>query len=182
MSHSYTNLQIRTGDPDKVREAIDLCDIGSAKMLARAEVNWVSVYPFMTEDDFDYLKQCAEAVSRRMALVVFGCMVPNSAAFRYVLFERGELMDQYSYDPRESPPFVGGKSEALLPVVAEGVKKKRLELLLHPTELPQTDGDLALAGDRKAREFAEVLAIPRAQMCTGFNHLKWAQAQALKDA
>jgi hypothetical protein len=158
LSHSYTNLQIRTGNPDKVREAIDLCDIGSAKMLSRAEINWVGVYPFMTEDDFGYLKQCAEAVSRRMALPVFGCMVPNSG------------------DPRDNPPFVGGKPAALLSLVVEGVKKKRLELLLHPAELPQSDADLAVAGDRMAREFAEVLGIPRAQMCTGFNYLKWAQA------
>jgi hypothetical protein len=176
LSHSYTNLQIRTGNPDKVREAIDLCDIGSAKMLSRAEINWVGVYPFMTEDDFGYLKQCAEAVSRRMALPVFGCMVPNSGAFRYMLFEHGELSDEYSYDPRDNPPFVGGKPEALLSLVVEGVKKKRLELLLHPAELPQSDADLAVAGDRMAREFAEVLGIPRAQMCTGFNYLKWAQA------
>lgn len=176
MSHSYTNLQIRTTDAGKVREAIDLCNLGSAKMLARAEVNWVAVYPFMTEDDFDYLKQCAEAVSRRLALVVFGCMVPDNASFRYVLCERGELSDEYSYDPRANPPFVGGKPDALLCVAAEGVKKKQLELLLHPTDLPTSEEDLAIAGDRMAREFAEVLAIPRAQLCTGFNYLKWAQA------
>ncbi len=145
-------------------------------MLAREEVKWVAVYPFMTEDDFDYLKQCADAVSRRLSLMVLGCMVPNGASFRYALYEKGELTDEYTWDPRANPPFVGGSPELLLPLAATGVKTKQLELLLHPAALPLNDTDLDVAGDRMAREFAELLAIPRAQLCTGFNYLKWAQA------
>jgi len=176
LSYSYTNLQIKTGDPGRVREAIDLCNIGTAKMLARAEVSWVSVYPFMTEDDFAYLKECAERVSRRMALPVFGFMVPNGAVFRYILYEHGDLVDEYSYDPQAQELVSGGKVDAVLSLAKPGMKKSRLQQLLHPSQPPQTERDREVAGDRLALQFAEILGIPRVQMCVGFNHLKWAQA------
>jgi hypothetical protein len=173
MDHSYTNLQIKSSDPDAVRRAIELCNIGSAKMLARKEVDWIGVYPFMTEDDFAYLKETALKMSAQLELPVFGFMVPRGEVFRFVLCDKGRMLDEYDSTPGADPSARGGTTAILLRHCLKGTSTEQLEELLHK---PDTADCQAGFGDRTASAMAKVLGIPRAQMCTGYNHLKWAQA------
>jgi hypothetical protein len=166
--NSYTNLQIRTTDAYQVRDAMDMCDIGSAKLMARPEVPYVSVYPFLTEDDFGYLKQVTEKMSNRLQVHILAIMVPTSAVFKYALFLGDKLLDEYNSEHPQS----GGKADLLLRLCVAGTTKKDLQEFLHPLGGSSNEH----AGDRMAMQMAEFLGIPRAQVCTGYNHLKWAQA------
>jgi hypothetical protein len=173
VDHSYTNLQIKSSDPDAVRRAIELCNIGSAKMLARKDVEWIGVYPFMTEDDFSYLKETTEKMSAQLELPVFGFMVPRGEVFRFVLFDTGKMLDEYDSSPAIDPTARGGTTAILLRHCLNGTSADQLEELLRK---PDTADSQAGFGDRTASGMARLLGIPRAQMCTGYNYLKWAQA------
>lgn len=175
-NYSYSNLQIKTSNAVAIRDALDICDIGSAKLLARSDSEWVSVYPFLTEDDFAYLKIVAEKISARLEVPVFGFLVPNAAEFKYVVYQNGRLLDEFhslSATAGSKRTAKGGDPDLLLPFCKDGTKKQQLKMLLRPGQTSTPDQK---AGDRMAQQFAELLGIPRVQICTGFNHLKWAQA------
>jgi hypothetical protein len=173
LSDSYSNLQILTQDAEAVRHAIHVCDIGSAKVLARPDVKWVSVYPFLTEDDYGYLKVIAEKIAGNLHVPVFGFIVPRASEFRYALFQNDHLQDEYHLTAGPSSlATTGGNIDLLLKLCATKQSKTAIRQILQPGQLENYDR----AGDRMAQQFGELLAIPRAQLCTGYNHLKWAQA------
>jgi hypothetical protein len=179
MSYSYSNLQIRSTDSAAVRRVIDLCNIGSAKILARAEVPWIGVYPFMTEGDYPYLKDVAQRVSAQLEVTVFGFMVPQAEEFCYVLWERGKFVDEFRSDNDDSA--ANGNANLLLKLCVDATEKSEIVEVLRKPITTQADSagtgnSGAGAGDRTAIHLARLLGIPRAQMCTGYNHLKWAQA------
>src|ERR1700679_1182422 len=116
--HSYSNLQIKSKDYASVRQAMEICDLGSAKILARVDVEWIGVYPFLAEDDFAYLKLLAERMSARLDAAVFGFMVPQPAEFKYALFENGIQIDEFHTQPNgdadsSSPAAPSGSVEIL---------------------------------------------------------------------
>lgn len=176
---SYTNFQILSSDSAGVRVAIDVCGLGSAKMLARADVRWIGVYSFLTEGDSDYLKQTAQQLAKRLQSPVFAFMVTSGELFKYFLFDNDQAVDEYNSNPGH-PHYVehpaGGNVDKILPYLLPGTKKTSLKKLLHPASLPSTDEEKRDAGDKLAQRLAPLLGVPRAQMCTGFNYLKWAQA------
>ncbi|HEY9774398.1 MAG TPA: hypothetical protein V6C81_11405 [Planktothrix sp.] len=165
-----------------IRRAIDLCDIGSAKILARPDVSWVGVYPFMTEGDYPYLKDVAQRVSAQLEATVFGFMVPQGAEFCYVLCENGRIVDEFRLQKDGEGAGADGNADVLLEQCVSGTNKSDVEEALQKplpvaTEaVPAGANSGAGAGDKTAIRIAKLLGIPRAQLCTGYNHLKWAQA------
>ena len=144
--------------------------------MARSDNDWVSVYPFLTEDDFAYLKMVAEKLSARLDVPVFGFIVPNAEEFKYVIYRNGSLLDEFHSQLKQSDKKhsnTGGNPDVVLPLCKAGTKKQELKALLRPTAEAAPDPK---AGDKMACQFAELLGIARVQICTGFNHLKWAQA------
>lgn len=176
---SYTNLQVLSSDSAAVRVAIDVCGLGSSKMLARADVKWIGVYSFLTEGDSDYLKQSAQQVSKRLETAVFGFMVTGGEMLKYFLFDNDRLVDEYCSNPgypHYSEHATGGDVAKILPYFRPGTKASELKRILHPPSFPATDEERQIAADKLVQKLAPLLAIPRAQLCTGYNYLKWAQA------
>jgi hypothetical protein len=172
--YSYTNLQIKTTDSEAVRSAIHVCDIGSAKVLGRADTPWVGVYPFLTEGDYGYLKIAGEKLSNRLQLPLVAFFAPSATEVKYALYKSGTLLDEYSRKViDETLEVMGGDAEKLFELFNASSGKKRLQSLLHP---PKASAAEHRNMERFVFDFAEALAIPRVQLCTGYNHLKWARA------
>jgi hypothetical protein len=161
---SYSNIQILGSDSDAVRLAIDVCDIGSSKLLARADSRWISVYPFLTEDDFSYLKLTADKLSNRLETTAIGFYSPDGVHLQFAISQRGCIIDEYKPDS-ESPPGTTPDIALLLQVCLRGTKSSDLKRLF-----------ASGSTDNLASQLAKYLGIPRANLCTGYNHLKWAQA------
>ncbi|MBS2002674.1 MAG: hypothetical protein JST44_14285 [Cyanobacteria bacterium SZAS LIN-5] len=178
MTASFTNIHLHTDDAAAVRAALDAAEITQSKMFGRAGTPWVSVYPRATEDgapDFDLLKAFAFSLSRHLDTIALAVMVERSANLRFALYKNGILLDEYALHPDFpdcSLPPVGGKTEVLLPLTIEGTSKKDLDILLHPGKKDKVQRD----AESIAQALAHFLALPRAQVSMGFNHLKEAQA------
>ena len=176
MTASYSNLQIRTSDQAAVRMAIEALNLGSVKILARTQDNWIGIYPFLTEDDYAYLKDYAIRMSTHVKVPVFGFIVLESGTLQYVFCEKGAVLDEYSSNAHAQEPASGGDIDRLLPLCKSGTSRSDLKKLLHISSHAPRKKDSISSGDRIASGLANFLCIPRAQMCTGYNHLKWAQA------
>lgn len=178
MASSFTNLHLRTDDASAVRAALDAAEITQSKMFGRSGTPWVSVYPRATEDgapDFQLLKAYAFSLSRHLNKVALAVMVEDSINLRFALYENGALLDEYALHPdypNLSALPIGGKTEVLLPFAISGTSKKDLEILLHPSKKEKVERD----AESMAQALAYFLAVPRAQISMGFNHLKEAQA------
>src|SRR5579883_1596598 len=131
MGSSFTNIQVRTKNADAVKAALEKAKILPAFVAARAESDWVSVYPRETESqDGETLKRIANELSREVNTGVFGVLVHDSDIFMYVLCENGQLIDEYDSDPgyfdgRNVMPS-GGKMEALQKYCVPGTTVEEL--------------------------------------------------------
>lgn len=176
MSYSYSNLQLRTRDADAVRLAIDVCDIGSAKLLARQEVDWIGVYPFLTEDDYAYLKIVAAKMAARLNVPALAILV-DETSLDCAMFDGNEAMAEFHRSANKNAEQVSDAAiDALLSLCKSGTKKSAVTKLFAERPASAADENKTPEVERTVQGLAQLLAIPRVQLCTGFNHLKWAQA------
>jgi hypothetical protein len=104
-------------------------------------------------------------------------MVPRPSEFKYAVFENGLQLDEFQTkscpsDNAEMNSPIGGNADILQRYCIEPPDIEALKELLNGRTVPADER----TGDRMASQFAELLGIPRAQVCTGYNYLKWAQA------
>lgn len=136
-------------------------------MLARADAEWVGVYPFLSEDDFSYLKQLAQKLTNNLQCGGVAVMLPKPSQFRFAVLQGDHLLTEYDSETclTDRPDFA-----ELMKFCKPSTPKRELQ------ELFIAEHSEARSGDRLAQGLSEFLDIPRAQLCTGFNYLKWAQA------
>lgn len=181
MTSSYTNIQVLSPDAEAVHRAVDKRELGTCKILGRPDSAWIAVYAFMTEGNYPYLRDYAQQLSEELNTTAFGFMVESGELFRYVIYGCGKLLDEYCSNPGhpfEKRTATGGNAEVLLKSCVKGTTKTAVKQILHPANTADdeslSEAKTKFAAEKMALNLAPLLGIPRSQMCTGYNYLKWA--------
>lgn len=109
---SYGSVHVQTDDLDgvvrAVRQFVPRLPGGSrGSVVAPPRNGWIAVYDELTDRDPEMLRRLARELSDRMGAVVLHLGVEEGQVVRFVLFERGRLMDEYLSVPEyygEVPP------------------------------------------------------------------------------
>ena len=183
---SYGSVHVQTDDLDgvvrAVRQFVPRMPGGSKGSIVSPPRNgWVTVYDELTDRNPEMLRRLAREISDRMGAVVLHLGVEEGQVVRFVLFERGRLMDEYLSVPEyygEVPPgdvislaanptvvgrLTGADSAEVRRVIVNG---KSADELPPADELAAAVGSLlgvegADHGYRRAREIPGAVDVPR---------------------
>jgi hypothetical protein len=109
---SFGSVHVQTDDLDgvvrAVRQFVPRLPGGSkGSVVAPPQNGWIAVYDELTDRNPEMLRRLARELSDRMGAVVLLLGVEEEQVLRFVLFERGRLMDEYLSVPEyygEVPP------------------------------------------------------------------------------
>jgi len=99
---SYASLHVQTDDRDAVEAALAkyLPRFGGSRGRVEGPRNgWVAVYAELVDRDRRARERLASELSNATAAVVCAIGVEDGAVVRYVLFERGSVVDEYQSVP-----------------------------------------------------------------------------------
>jgi hypothetical protein len=109
---SYGSVHVQTDDVDgvvrAVRQFVPRMPGGSkGSVVAPPQNGWIAVYDELTDRNPEMLRRLAREISDRMGAVVLLLGVEEGMVVRFVLLERGRIMDEYRSVPEyygEVPP------------------------------------------------------------------------------
>jgi hypothetical protein len=109
---SFGSIHVQTDDVDGVVRAVGqfvprLPGSSKGSAVTPPRNGWVAVYDELTDRDPEMLRRLARELSDRMGAVVLQLGVELEQVVRFVLFERGRIMDEYLSVPQfhgELPP------------------------------------------------------------------------------
>jgi hypothetical protein len=109
---SFGSVHVQTDDADAVVRAVRqfvprLPGSSKGSVVAPPRNGWTAVYDELCDRDPEMLRRLARELSDRMGAVVLLLGVEEEQVVRFVLFERGRLMDEYLSVPQyhgELPP------------------------------------------------------------------------------
>jgi hypothetical protein len=109
---SFGSVHVQTDDLDAVvravRQFVPRMPGGSkGSVVAPPRNGWIAVYDELTDRNPEMLRRLAREISDRMGAVVLQLGVEEGQVVRFVLLERGRLMDEYLSVPEyygEIPP------------------------------------------------------------------------------
>jgi hypothetical protein len=164
--HGFTNIQIKHADVEAVRKAMDHCVIEQSKLFARANVDWIAMYPSATEDgDSELLKEYCQCLSKTLDATVLGVLVSSDSTMLYAIFEHGEMLDEYEPGSQILPQHI----DSFLSICPATVKRKEVQALFASHE------EGTISSPTFVHAVGHFLDIPRAQIGMGFSHLKEAR-------
>jgi ribosomal protein S18 acetylase RimI-like enzyme len=110
---SFGSIHVQTDDVLAVRKAVEIYvprlpggSRGSA--VASPRNGWTAVYDELCDREPAMLRRLAADISNRMAPVVLAIGVEHDAIVRYVMFERGRIVDEYVSVPEYHGPLPPG--------------------------------------------------------------------------
>ena len=113
---SYASLHVQSDDLDVVRAQVDkyLTRLGGADDRVEGPRNgWVAVYAELVDRDRKARERLASELSNATAAVVCAISVDDGVVVRYVLYERGSVVDEYQSVPEHFGPLPPGDVVAL---------------------------------------------------------------------
>jgi hypothetical protein len=102
---SFGSVHVQTDDVDSVVRAVRqfvprMPGSSKGSVVASPRNGWVAVYDELTDRDPEMLRRLARELSDRMGAVVLMLGVEVEQVVRFVLFERGRVMDEYLSVPQ----------------------------------------------------------------------------------
>lgn len=115
---SFGSIHVQTDDLDgvvrAVRQFVPRMPGGSkGSIVAPPRNGWTAVYDELTDRDPEMLRRLARELSDRMGAVVLVLGVEQEKVVRFVLFERGRVVDEYLSVPEFYGPVPPGEVIAL---------------------------------------------------------------------
>jgi hypothetical protein len=97
---SFGSIHVQTDDADAVIRAVRqfvprMPGSSKGSVVAPPRNGWVAVYDELSDRDPEMLRRLARELSDRMGAVVLLLGVEEGQVVRFVLFERGRIMDEY---------------------------------------------------------------------------------------
>jgi ribosomal protein S18 acetylase RimI-like enzyme len=110
---SFGSIHVQTDDAEAVRKAVEIyvprLPGGSRGSVVAAPRNgWTAVYDELCDREPAMLRRLATDISNRMAPVVLAIGVEDGAVVRYIMFERGRIVDEYVSVPEYYGPLPPG--------------------------------------------------------------------------
>jgi ribosomal protein S18 acetylase RimI-like enzyme len=164
----YGSIHVQTDDVDgvirAVRQFVPRLPGGSRGSAVSAPANgWTSVYDELCDREPAMLRRLAVELSDRMGAVVLGIGIEESAVVRYVLLERGRVMDEYASLPEYHGPLPPGDVIALAanPTVVQRLTGADPRAVRETARTAETAAELPPAPELLA-ELGGVLGVPGA--------------------
>jgi hypothetical protein len=99
MGAFFTNCNVRTTDAAKCAKVLKSSS-GLRAFLTDSQNGWVTVYDEQTESqDIEILRRLAKKLSAELKTVAIGILLHDSDVFQYLIYENGELVDQFDSKP-----------------------------------------------------------------------------------
>lgn len=146
---SFGSVHVQTDDRDHVARAVEqfIPQLGrsAGTVVSQPRNGWIAIHDELCDRDPTALRKLARELSDRRGSVVVALGVEDDAVVRYVLFERGRVMDEYASVPEYFGPLPPGEvvSLAANPTLAArltGADPARLRAVARtassPSELP----------------------------------------------
>ncbi len=115
---SFGSIHVQTDDADAVVQAVRqyvprLPGGSRGSFVAPPRNGWTAVYDELCDRDPAMLRRLARELSDRLGAVLLLLGVEHEAVVRFVLFERGRVMDEYASVPDFHGPIAPGDAVAL---------------------------------------------------------------------
>jgi ribosomal protein S18 acetylase RimI-like enzyme len=113
---SYASLHVQSDDRDAIEAAVDkyLPRLGGSDARVEGPHNgWIAVYDELVDHDRRARERLASELSNATAAVVCAIGVEHGSVVRYVLYERGSVVDEYQSVPEQFGPLPPGDVVAL---------------------------------------------------------------------
>jgi hypothetical protein len=115
---SFGSIQVQTDDVEAVAQAVRqyvprLPGGSRGSVVAPPRNGWTAVYDELCDREPAMLRRLARELSDRLGAVVLLLGVEHEAVVRFVLFERGRVMDEYASVPDFHGPIAPGDAVAL---------------------------------------------------------------------
>ena len=113
---SYASLHVQSDDLEAVQAQVDkyLTRLGGSGARVEGPRNgWVAVYAELVDRDRKARERLASELSNATAAVVCALSVDDGVVVRYVLYERGSVVDEYQSVPEHFGPLPPGDVVAL---------------------------------------------------------------------
>ncbi len=115
---SFGSIHVQTDDLAAVQRAIEsmvrrLPGGSEATVILPPANGWVSVFDELCDREPEMLRRLATEVADRMGTVVLLIGVEEGRVLRFVLFERGRIMDEYLSVPEYHGPLPSGEVIAM---------------------------------------------------------------------
>lgn len=115
---SFGSIHVQSDDVDTVTEAVRqyvprLPGGSRGSVVAPPRNGWTAVYDELCDRDPAMLRRLARELSDRLGAVVLLLGLEHDSVVRFVLFERGRVMDEYASVPDFHGPIAPGDAVAL---------------------------------------------------------------------
>jgi hypothetical protein len=173
MGAFFTNCNVRTTDTAKCARLLKSSS-GLRAILTDSKNGWITVYDEESESqDLNILRRLAKKLSAQLKTAAIGILVHDSDVFQYLIYENGELVDQFD----SKPDYFGPVSEAqkkewrgdfgkLLPYATKGTAI---------SDFKRVAAKEYVVEEERAGEFAKLLGIDPSRAKTGFKYMQKTQ-------
>ena len=115
---SFGSIHVQTDDVAAVQRAVEsmvrrLPGVSQGAVLLPPSSGWVSVFDELCDREPEMLRRLAAEVADRMGTVVLLVGLEEGRVVRFVLFERGRIMDEYLSVPEYHGPLPPGEVVAM---------------------------------------------------------------------
>jgi hypothetical protein len=184
MGAFFTNYQVRSDSMPAVLKALGPL-IESRAYVSPPQAGWVTVYDEASDDQDDtIIQELGTGLSRALTTTVLAFLLHDSDIFRYWLFQKGELIDEFDSNPEyfgnrvdeKTLRRLRGNTAALLPLCRAGTTPAQIDAVLHDPDAPSGMADDILS------DLVELLDIDESRAMLGFRYFEDEGADALSDA
>ena len=168
MGASFTNYHVRTADAAACAKALTTL-ISSRALVTDSKNGWTTVYDERSDtQDIEVLRRLAKGLSSKLKAAVIAMMVHDSDIFVYLIYENGELIDQFD----SKPDYFGPVSETqkkewrgdfakLLPYARKKASAQDFKCVAEKEMVFE---------EERVGEFAQLLGIDPSRAQTGFKY------------
>jgi hypothetical protein len=170
MGAFFTNYHVRKAGAAACVKALTTL-INSRALVTDSKNGWTTVYDERSDSqDIEVLRGLAKGLSSKLKTAVIAMMVHDSDIFVYLIYENGELMDQFD----SKPDYFGPVSEAqtkewrgdFAKLIPYAKKKVSIQDFKRVSEKEQ------VFEEHRAVEFSQLFGIEPSRAQTGFKYLQ----------
>src|SRR5579863_4417552 len=170
MGASFTNYHVRTADAAACAKALTTL-INSRALVTDSKNGWTTIYDERSDtQDIEVLRGLAKGLSSKLKTAVIAMMIHDSDIFVYLIYEKGELIDQFD----SKPDYFGPASEAqkkewrsdFAKLIPYAKKKASAQDFKRVAEKEM------VFEEERAGEFSQLLGIDPSRSRTGFKYVQ----------